>query len=40
MPDRVTDVATQVLAARAGVSADDPETQIAARALLSGSRFA
>ena len=34
MTDRFAAVATQILAARAGLSADDPEPQIAARALL------
>jgi AcrR family transcriptional regulator len=34
MMDQFAAVATQILAARAGVSADDPEPQIAARALL------
>jgi AcrR family transcriptional regulator len=34
MMDRLVTVAAQVLAARAGLSADDPEPQIAARALL------
>ena len=34
MMDQFADVATRILAARAGVSADDPEPQIAARALL------
>jgi AcrR family transcriptional regulator len=34
MMDQFADVATKILAARAGVSTDDPEPQIAARALL------
>ncbi len=34
MMDQFAAVATQILAARAGVSANDPEPQIAARALL------
>jgi AcrR family transcriptional regulator len=34
MMDQFAAVATQILAARAGVSEDDPEPQIAARALL------
>jgi AcrR family transcriptional regulator len=34
MMDRFVSVATQILAARAGMSPDDPEPQIAARALL------
>src|SRR5580698_8030543 len=34
MMDQFAAVATQILAARAGVGADDPESQIAARALL------
>ena len=32
--DRFVAVATEILAARAGMSAGDPEPQIAARALL------
>jgi hypothetical protein len=34
MMDQFTSVAAQILAARAGTSPDDPEPQIAARALL------
>jgi len=34
MMDQFVGVATEILAARAGLSADDPEPQIAARALL------
>jgi AcrR family transcriptional regulator len=34
MMDQFVSVATEILAARAGVSTDDPEPQIAARALL------
>ena len=34
MMDQFVGVATEILAARAGMSADDPEPQIAARALL------
>jgi AcrR family transcriptional regulator len=34
MMDQFVSVATEILAARAGMSADDPEPQIAARALL------
>jgi AcrR family transcriptional regulator len=34
MIDQFVSVATEILAARAGMSADDPEPQIAARALL------
>jgi AcrR family transcriptional regulator len=34
MIDQFVSVATEILAARAGLSADDPEPQIAARALL------
>ena len=34
MIDQFVSVATEILAARAGTSADDPEPQIAARALL------
>src|ERR1700683_337099 len=34
MMDQFAAVATQILATRAGLSADDPESQIAARALL------
>jgi AcrR family transcriptional regulator len=34
MMDQFVSVATQILAARAGMSADDPEPQIASRALL------
>jgi AcrR family transcriptional regulator len=34
MMDRFVSLATEILAARAGMSADDPEPQIAARALL------
>jgi AcrR family transcriptional regulator len=34
MMDRFVSVAAEILAARAGMSADDPEPQIAARALL------
>ncbi len=34
MMDQFVSVATEILAARAGTSADDPEPQIAARALL------
>jgi len=35
MMDQFAAVAAQILAARAGLSADDPEPQVAARALLS-----
>ncbi len=34
MMDQFVSVAAEILAARAGMSADDPEPQIAARALL------